>query len=369
MAIQVKLETFTSRTFTLSDGINIFFTDSGAPRNSTDYTTVLVLHGSAFNGHGFEKLHDYAHEYNIRTIVWNRRDYPGSTRYTNEELAELQQGKRVFIDRLGFQVADFIKQLIEKEKIPKATLDRKAGGVAIMGWSMGTATAMALFSDPSIISPEVHDHLKEYVKDLILDVLITHARKIDSPHLCFAYEIPEGEKIYDPWTDPNCTTPEELYQNFGFWVSSFYDHPDPLSGKLSDMDIRTRTNEATLIKWTPEELSKYYTQDAAVRSELRMYVPPMQDTLRDITQRSFYDERFIDSYFPDVKVSLIVGTRTNWQCLWGPVETMRRHDMVVAEGGKVRPMWLYWIEGGNHFAHWEMPDALMEKIAAGTMAR
>ncbi|EEB93610.1 hypothetical protein MPER_07705, partial [Moniliophthora perniciosa FA553] len=239
---------FTPHTYTLSDSIEIFFTDSGAPPNSTDYTTLLVLHGSAFNGHGFEKLHDYAHELNLRVLIWNRRDYPGSTKYTDEELEELNQGKKIFIDRLGAQVADFLKQFIEKEKIPKATPDRKAGGIAVMGWSMGTATAMSLFSDPSIISSELYNHLKEYVKDLILD---------DSPHLCFGYEVPEGEKTYDPWTDPNCKTPEELYQNFGFWVSSFYDHPNPLSGKLSDMDIRTRTDEVTATKWTPEEFGRY----------------------------------------------------------------------------------------------------------------
>jgi hypothetical protein len=37
-----------------------------------------------------------------------------------------------------------------------------------MGWSMGTATAMPLFSDPSLISPELYALLEPYVKNLVL---------------------------------------------------------------------------------------------------------------------------------------------------------------------------------------------------------
>ncbi|KAJ8073192.1 hypothetical protein PM082_020061 [Marasmius tenuissimus] len=36
--------------------------------------------------------------------------------------------------------------------------------------------------------------------------------------------------------------------------------------------------------------NKYYTTDAAVRSELKMYVEPMQTVLRDNAQKVFYDE-------------------------------------------------------------------------------
>jgi acetyl esterase/lipase len=40
---------YTERTITLPDGIEIFYTDSGAP-NSDDYATLIILHGSAYNG-------------------------------------------------------------------------------------------------------------------------------------------------------------------------------------------------------------------------------------------------------------------------------------------------------------------------------
>jgi acetyl esterase/lipase len=40
---------FTEHTIKLPDGIELLYTDSGAP-NTASYTTLIVLHGSAFNG-------------------------------------------------------------------------------------------------------------------------------------------------------------------------------------------------------------------------------------------------------------------------------------------------------------------------------
>jgi hypothetical protein len=40
---------FTEYTIKLPDGIELLYTDSGAP-DTASYTTLIVLHGSAFNG-------------------------------------------------------------------------------------------------------------------------------------------------------------------------------------------------------------------------------------------------------------------------------------------------------------------------------
>ncbi|KAG5351086.1 hypothetical protein C0989_008023 [Termitomyces sp. Mn162] len=129
-----------------------------------------------------------------------------------------------------------------------------------MGWSMGTATAMPLFSDPSLISSELYVLLEQYVKDLILD---------DPPHLSFGIVLPPDEKTYNPWTDKECKTPEELYQNFGFWVSSYWTHPD-VSGTIHGLNYQRRGNTPTITTWTSEQFQKFYNEPAAVRSELRM---------------------------------------------------------------------------------------------------
>ncbi|THV03997.1 hypothetical protein K435DRAFT_650132 [Dendrothele bispora CBS 962.96] len=250
---------FDSQTYTLPNGINIFFTDSGAPPNSDDYTTVVVLHGSAFNGSTFDKIHDYAHKYNIRVVVWNRRDYRGSTELTDAEIDDLNKGKKSFLDMLAAQMADFLKLLIEKEKIPR--VQNNAGGIALMGWSMGAASTMPFFADPAVIKPEIYEILEPYVKNLIL---------LDPPATAIGYQEISTQKIYDPWYDPEYKTPAEQFQNFCSWVSSYYEHPDLESYPPVFNEHKGDMTNATITKWSKEEFDKFYDEKAAVRSEYGM---------------------------------------------------------------------------------------------------
>ncbi|KAG7087844.1 hypothetical protein E1B28_013782 [Marasmius oreades] len=347
----------TDHTYTLSNNIEIFFTDSGPPPGSNDYTTLVVLHGTCFNGYGLATLHDFAHPLNLRTVVWNRRNYPGSTRYTESELEDLNQGRKIFMDRIGGQVGEFLERFIENENIPKATGDRKAGGIAIMGWSMGTASALAIFSDSTLVSPESYSKLEPYVKDCVL---------YEPPHVSLGYSVPPGEKPYIPWQDPDQKTPEDIARNFGLYVSSYFDHNDANSADLRDMDTQSKMgSDPTITKWTAEELEKYINPELFVTVELPMFSEAMQSTLKELSDRAFYDERLVKTHFPKLKLTLIVATRTNWLCLWAPMKTQKDHDTHVAGGGAARPLKTYKIEGGNHFLHSEIPKTFLEKVHEG----
>ncbi|RDB30090.1 hypothetical protein Hypma_013908 [Hypsizygus marmoreus] len=347
----ISMTGFSQHTAHLGDGIDIFYTDSGAPLNSMDYTTLIIFHGSAFTGQGFVHLHDHAHPLNLRTVVCNRRDYPGSTRYTDSELDDLRHGRKDFLDRLAIQVGWFLEKFIDEENIPKVGADRKSGGFAILGWSMGTATAMSLFSDQSLIS---YTKLEPYVKDLIL---------YDPPYLSFGYPLPvdaDHRIIYDPWANPDNRPPEELYRNFIGWVTSYYDQPEnPTS--INELNFAKRTDHATVNSWSPEELGRIFDEGAAVRSELHMYIPPMQNTLNDLANQVLYNTG-LTQIFPEVDVTYITGSKTNWQCLWGAVEAKHVYEDHKALGEKVRHTTFIYVEGGNHFIHSDMPGEFMKTI-------
>ncbi len=117
---------------------------------------------------GFEKFGALAHTRNLRVVIWNRRDYTGSTKYTDSEMDDLKNGKKVFLERWGIQLAEFMRQFIEKESIPAITADRRAGGIAVMGWSLGIIMAMPLLADAQLINPELSALLGPYFKDIIL---------------------------------------------------------------------------------------------------------------------------------------------------------------------------------------------------------
>ncbi|KAG7100293.1 hypothetical protein E1B28_002066 [Marasmius oreades] len=345
-----------NQTYTLSENIKISFTDNGSPSNSDDYTTLVILHGSAFNGYGLEKLHHVSHSLNLRTVILQRRQYPGSTQYTDSELEDLRQGRKVFLDRIGKNMAEFLLQFIEKEKIPKASEDMKRGGIAVMAWSMGTPSATALFSDRNIVPRKDYLVLEDYVKDLIFD---------DPPYLCFGFKLPDDHQAYDPWTDPELKTLSEKFEQFSNWATSYFDHPNPETGKLQDMDLTTKgSSNATILEWSPEELQKYFNMEAAVSSEFPMVAEPMQKTLREMVERVLYDENLIHSYFPRVKVTVVHCSQSPWHSYWCAKELQRTYDERLSKGGSARPLKIYKVVG-NHMLHWAAPKLLLEATVEG----
>ncbi|KAF9062033.1 hypothetical protein BDP27DRAFT_1337137 [Rhodocollybia butyracea] len=332
------------QTYSLSRGIELSFTDSGAPPNSRDYTTLLVVHGTAFNAYQFHKLHSYAHALNLRTVLLHRRDYVGSTPYT----------KNVFWERLSAQLAEFVVMLIQNEGIPRLThsteshsegLDLKGrGGVAIMGWSFGCATVLSLFG--VVKNPMISD--KHY--DLLQEPTSCRLRiscPLDNPN-------------YLPWAD-STIPPENIPQIFSDWASSYYDHPcyDPQSrclpytASMYDLDGRPKTETTSVSSWTEEEIAKGIEGNNA-RSDISMFMSDMQQPIGVSAHQALFDEESVQHWFPDAKVTYLGVTRTNWSCAWAEMETKRRYyDNAKDSLRQGRNIKFIDIDGGNHFPHWD----------------
>jgi hypothetical protein len=116
----------------------------------------------------FHKLLPFGAKDNIRLVIVNRRDYVGSTKYTDDNLKDLNEGKAAFMERLGAEVAHLLIWFAETHKIPKISADGKSGGISVMGWSIGTATPMALLAYPDFIGKDTCAKLEPYFRQLIL---------------------------------------------------------------------------------------------------------------------------------------------------------------------------------------------------------
>ncbi|KAJ7635145.1 Alpha/Beta hydrolase protein [Roridomyces roridus] len=342
----------TEHTLKLPDGIDILYTDSGAP-NSPFYTTLLMLHGSGFSGDGLVGLHAHAHKNNLRLIIWNRRDYRGSTKYTDAELEDLKAGRKVFQDRLAMQMAWFLEHFIRNENTPKLSEDRKTGGFILAGWSFGNATLLSLFSDPGVLPKELYEIIEPYVMSFVL---------YDPPYTALGYTAEWQPEVYDPWTDPDYPTPAGLYDNFQHWVSSYYKHPDVASGKPSGMSFEKRTERRTYTSWSNEQKASYFDTTAAVRCELPAYAPPMQATLKEQTYYALLDPNIASAYFPDVNVLQIYGAASPSYCIWAYLESLR---MYRDAGEKVRPVKFKLVEDANHFMHYDLPDLFLREVVRG----
>jgi pimeloyl-ACP methyl ester carboxylesterase len=179
--------TFNTAVAHLPDGNTITYMDSGAVEGCQQYTTIVMLHGTAFNSRMspthrsdsfsdnspccpdvFEPLHALATQYHLRLFAVQRRGYSGSSNYSENELADLQSGNCAFLDRLTVLLGHLIYHLIKKYDLPKPNAERTEGGVALLGWSIGCATSIPFLSDMNVFEPEQYELLRRYIIKLVL---------------------------------------------------------------------------------------------------------------------------------------------------------------------------------------------------------
>ncbi|KIK67735.1 hypothetical protein GYMLUDRAFT_36486 [Collybiopsis luxurians FD-317 M1] len=356
------------KTYSLPEGVELSFTDSGAPPGSDDYTTVLVIHGSVFNAYQFHKVHLFAHALNLRTVLFHRRDHVGSTLYTSAEVQEIQQGSQVFWERLSAQVAQFLRIFIEHEHIPKLkkSSSRMSGGLAVMGWSAGCQIVLSLLGavHNPMISDDLHSLLQSY---------IGRAMIYDPPHVAFGYPLPSDNKNYIPWEDTSLKL-EEIPVVFSNWVSSYYDHPcyDPSTGSLRssatihDLDgVRKRAEKTTISTWSEEEKAKG-VEMPAMKNEILTFTPPPQATLHKLSRKALFDPESARVWFPNVDVAYIGVTNTIWMCAWAEIQTKQLYEEVLKRDDSASRRKIHFVDmdGSNHFPHWDRPQEFMRVIAS-----
>ncbi|KAF7293877.1 AB hydrolase-1 domain-containing protein [Mycena chlorophos] len=347
---------FTEQTLELPNGIRILYLDSGAPATD-DYTTLISFHGTGLNSYGFTKMLAYAHPNNVRLILCNRRDYRGSTPYTDAELAELYAGEQSFQDRLGIELAHVLAHFVRKSDVRPVSEDRTTGGMVLMGWSSGNNTTLALLGSASVIPKEVYDEIEPYLRELVM---------YDAS--CMALGIPRPAGDNHPSTSLTGTTREAAFAKFLAWVSAFYPHPDIASGSPSGLCFAEPGERQTAKLWTNAEMELFCDMDAGIRS----WAPdpgPMQATLSTQTHKALFDPELTTRYFPMLTVLYIAGDQTPSSEIWAYIELRRLYRALEDSGmsASARPMRFVLVPGGNHFLHYEMPERFLKDIVSGCM--
>ena len=128
----------------------------------------------------FRKLLPLACTHNARVILLNRRDFPGTEPYTEEELAllppppgEEQAGTftegpnvRAFMQARARELYDLLMHFVVKHKIPPAHPEKNAGGIVVGGWSFGTAWMTSLLANIASYPAREVD-LSKYVRRVV----------------------------------------------------------------------------------------------------------------------------------------------------------------------------------------------------------
>ncbi|KAF9528296.1 Alpha/Beta hydrolase protein [Crepidotus variabilis] len=339
----------------LPDGLELAYADSGPVSGSSNYTTLILVHGCAFNAHTFERLHERATTFNLRTIAFQRPDYPGSTPFTDNEIAEIREGNEKYLANAQKMMVDFIRYVVKTLEIPVISNlgsvqkgEGISGGLVLVGWSLGAYIPLSVLADPKVVNPEMHGVLEKYLRSVIV---------YDSPPMTFGIPIPPANPVAG---DPTTAAPKP--SDFPISITSFFDQPNGWAGDVEAMDRRFAAEKAMWYDWTEEQRNKYVTTSTLMRCEFPTLVEPMQTHFRNNAQKALYDETLAQEFLPNISIGVISVGRSFWHCRWGIWHMEQTYRAKLNEGKKLRKLKAAHLRECNHLAHLENPTLFLDTV-------
>ncbi|KAI0743330.1 hypothetical protein C8Q80DRAFT_1236436 [Daedaleopsis nitida] len=349
------------------------FKDTGPPWRSTDYTTLVIIHGYAWYSPSFTPLLPLARDKrtNARIVLVTRRDYPAADPYTVGELALLPDSDAVarppaadpdpdareadrlslafFMKHRAHELLRLLTELVRTGTVPPADADRNAGGLVLVGWSFGVLWVQALLAHAASFW---HDdvQLGRFLRRVVL-----------YEGFSSMYGYPRPADAFNPFLDPAAGLSERSSE----WLSGYYTHgpaPDALEHRNCDVrpppTLRAMSaahRDAVLCSEPAEaggsdHLLALGAFHAGLYAELRAQAwalhPRRENDLRD------------------VEVRVVWGDRSVWEVVhaaWAVKEELRA---ARAAARPMRNMTVARVRGGNHFAHWDCPEDVLRAFLA-----
>lgn len=114
----------------------------------------------------FQRLNPLAQPNSLRIISVNRREYPGSSPYSAQELTAFIEGtdaeRASLLEQQGRDLAMFLDALLSELSIPQT------GGIALIGWSMGTLFVLALIASIETLTTATQKRLSSFVHTVVM---------------------------------------------------------------------------------------------------------------------------------------------------------------------------------------------------------
>ncbi|GJE93983.1 hypothetical protein PsYK624_101500 [Phanerochaete sordida] len=334
------------------------YRDTGAVTGSEDYTTVAIVHGFGWSNGVFRKLEPLAAQYNARLVLINRRDFPGSDPYDDDERAELermandppgaQEIIQRFMTRRARELYDFLVKFISQEDIPAA--NGAAGGLVLVGWSFGS-TFITAFLQALAALPTNDVELRAYMRRVVL---------YDPP--CHSLGIALPADHYHPLED-DAIPPLERPMAFSRWVTGYYTHGDSPAA----LERRTPVAEPrpTILNFAPEELAQVFHQGPTGPggSDLALLRAGIASGLNaKMKDEGFYPAA--DDEWHDVEIRYLWCDRSVYEMPWGTWALRKELEEARAAGRRTRNLTVVCLPGANHFAHWDDPERLLKALLA-----
>ncbi|KAF9003009.1 Alpha/Beta hydrolase protein [Cyathus striatus] len=326
-------------------GLTYFYTDNGVP-NTPNYKTMIMIHG--YGGHSglFQKLNPLTLAKGLRLICLNRREYPGSTSFTEEELKRLNDGSEPeradMIAQQGADYALFVDGVIKECALPKD------GGVILTGYSLGNIFLLSILASITSLPVDTQNRLKEYV---------TVAIMLDPPSQAIGGKSPA--QSYVPTWDEEIP-PESRGMAFGIWATSYFKHGDLSTRDINQLVYREANISKTpsILTMSPEEFEATNDFSAGEKWEDRINLPHNINILSSQTKKALFNP-FIKAAWNNLPMWHVYGTSGPWNVVyaaWVLEDWLQEVDFKQPEPLiKFKP-----VDGANHGFTWDEPQRALD---------
>ncbi|KAJ7124487.1 hypothetical protein C8R44DRAFT_703962 [Mycena epipterygia] len=332
---------------TLQSGVKFFYTDSGAISDDSDeYATLVIIHGHTFHSGTFQRLNPFAEPNSLRIISVNRREYPGSSAYSAQELNAFVDGSETERDSLleqqGRDLALFLDGLINELSLPKS------GGIALIGWSLGTIFLLSLVASIETLPIATQDKLAGFVHTVVL---------LQPPSLALGLPTPVGWHI--PHTDPDIA-PEARGPAFARWISSYFIHGDLSTHNIDHLTYNNTDplKMATIESLKPEELSSIADFTPGEKYDNIVGLAPFQGPVFKQTNKALFDP-VVRGAWHNTRFWNVYGSAEPWNIIYA---AWFLEDQSIAANTPELAINIKIIDGSNHFLVWEDPEKAIKEL-------
>ncbi|KAH9841897.1 uncharacterized protein C8Q71DRAFT_794695 [Rhodofomes roseus] len=356
----------------------LYYEDSGAPAGSADYVTVFLVHGTMFSSAIFRRVIPCAARHDLRLVLINCRDYPGSTLYSASELRALSSPdpatQGLALQARGLEFAEFIRRFIEMERIPPITVSQgptgvRRGGFSLLGWSSGNCQTIPLLAYAHLVPNATRRLFDAYFRSFVMYDISLPATG----------ETPISG-IWTPLRDSTLSAAEKFSQ-FSEWVSYYFtptgfgasddiDTPgitDALVARIAlHQDKTSPTNSAqwmpTVHRIGPQKMREVCHVEVMARSQ-KYYQNIAPAVYRENVRRAVLQGKTSEGMvWPDLKVAVVWCDMSNSDVVSAAMK-LKALTRSNREQGEGRDVAFHKLEKANHFAHWDDPESFTSFLA------
>ncbi|KAI0295326.1 alpha/beta-hydrolase [Multifurca ochricompacta] len=331
------------------------FLDTGPPfANRKDYSTLVMLHGLSATAGFFKHFFPLAKNVGARIILINRREYPGSDPFSDQDHAliasathdtpEASENANLFMKARTKELYDFLCELVRSE-------DLLTNSIILAGWSLGAAFMTAFLTyAPTFEADEIE--LSRYIRRVIV---------YDPPSIALGYPAPDG--YYYPFNDPSISLDEGM-KTFPLWATGYYAH-----GETLETLSRTALDDPrpTILVMSVEDIGMAICVPPSLSDGVDMLL------LQNGSKNGLFARlRMTALFVPDgtgegwsnVEFRYFWCDRSVWPIISGIQSFIAETETARQLGKLVRKHSIVRMNGANHCAHWDEPERTLKLLVS-----